>query len=182
MTGIRKIQKPTTFIAMITSALVFLLSLGYSTDAYGLYPFTSNRRHLDGAEIYNDIQPFNKLLIILAIVMILICVAMFATLTHKRRLYYKSNIIVSLAYIALTLFVGVFTIVKSVGFINQFYKIDFVQFKELVEMWGGTYTESTVCFDMGIIVGVICILTAGLVALNLYLKLKDMKAEAEGAR
>ncbi len=175
-------QKPITFSTLFISALVFVLALGYSTDLYGLYPFTSNRRHLVGAELYYDVQPFNKTLLALAVVMIILSVALFATLTHRRRIYYKSNYITQSLFAVCSLFVGVYTFVNSVVFKVQFLKIDFVAYKALVDEWGGNYTESVFFFDSGMVIGALCVVVGILVCLNMIFKVRQMKKEKDQTR
>ena len=74
-------------------ALAFVYSLGIMTDLYdSLYgTFRRGKTSVSGAEIYNDMQGFNKTLLHGSIGMILLCVVLFITSTHSRRRYYIGN-------------------------------------------------------------------------------------------
>ena len=148
------LQKLLCLLAIISSAVIFLYSLGIMTDLYDtLYstmrnPADLTQTDVPGSIVYYNMQNFNAYFLKCAIVLILLACLLFITNTHIRRRYYIGN------YIA----VGAFTIanfyvaIESHGYIEaykeRFLRIDFEALKAHADLWKTAYTESTFWFDV----------------------------------
>ncbi|MBQ4225142.1 MAG: hypothetical protein II664_02385, partial [Oscillospiraceae bacterium] len=93
-------QKVVCFMALITAALVFVSSLGLSTDLYDalsktiLYPdFDLDYTSVPGSRVYYDMFGFNSAFTKASIALIVITLSLFVTNTHSRRKYYVGNYI-----------------------------------------------------------------------------------------
>ena len=82
-----KLQRLLCLALLIVCALVFVYSLGIMTDLYdSLYgTFRRGKATVAGAEVYMDMQGFNRSFLHAAIGMILLCVVLYLTNTHSRR-------------------------------------------------------------------------------------------------
>ena len=89
------LQRIVCYALLIAAVMVFVYSLGMVTDLYeALFNYadvSSKRKYVQGAEIYYNIQPFNKQLTGVSIALILSAVSLFVFNTHKRRKYYIGN-------------------------------------------------------------------------------------------
>lgn len=178
-------QKIVCMAMLLMSAIVFVYSLGILTDIYDTLYFTIPDpkniydSKVEGAAIYYEMQPFNKLFTDLSIGLILVTLILFFTCTHSRRKYYIGN------YIA----VGIST-VCNVGFSAwAIYHISFfrarylqVDFVALQEFWTkrkkpDVFTDSTFFFDIGYVIFGILLLLTVLLIVNTILKINLMKEE-----
>ncbi len=173
------LQRILCVILLIICAAVFLYSLGIMTDLYdSLYgTFRRGKTSVTGAEVYSDMQGFNRNLLHASIGMILLSVLLFVTNTQNRRKYYIGNYcsvgLFSAASIALT----VWAHTEIEGFKAQFQAINFEELREFAEKRKSLYTESTFWFDIHyVIFGLLLIGTALLIA-NVIWKRKLMKEE-----
>ncbi len=174
-----KLQRLLCLALLIACALLFVYSLGIMTDLYdALYgTFRRGKTSVTGAEIYNDMQGFNKTFLHLSIGMILLCLLLFITGTQNRRKYYIGN------YTAVTLFAAgsigftVWAHSQIEAFRAQFLQINFEELAEFAEKRKSLYTESTFWFDIHyVIFGLLLIGTCLLIA-NVIWKRKLMKEE-----
>ena len=87
------LQRYLCLAVLIVSAVVFVYSLGIMTDLYdSLYgTYRRGKTSISGAEVYMDMQGFNKLFLRFSIGMILLSMLLFVTNTHSRRRYYVGN-------------------------------------------------------------------------------------------
>ncbi len=177
------LQKLLCLLAIISSAVIFLYSLGIMTDLYDtLYstmrnPADLTQTDVPGSIVYYNMQNFNAYFLKCAIVLILLACLLFITNTHIRRRYYIGN------YIA----VGAFTIanfyvaIESHGYIEaykeRFLRIDFEALKAHADLWKTAYTESTFWFDVHYAVFAFSLLVSvGLVLCTVW-KIRLMKEE-----
>ena len=177
------LQKLLCLLAIISSAVIFLYSLGIMTDLYDtLYstmrnPADLTQTDVPGSIVYYNMQNFNAYFLKCAIVLILLACLLFITNTHIRRRYYIGN------YIA----VGAFTIanfyvaIESHGYIEaykeRFLRIDFEALKAHADLWKTAYTESTFWFDVHYAVFAFSLLASiGLVLCTVW-KIRLMKEE-----
>ena len=174
-----KLQRILCLALLLISAAVFVYSLGIMTDLYdSLYStYRRGKTSITGAEVYMDMQGFNKSFLYASIGMILLSVLLFITNTHIRRKYYIGN------YAAVTLFSAgsialcVWAHGQIEAFKAQFLTIDFEKLADHAASRKTLYTESTLWFDLHyLIFGLLLIGTILLIA-NVLWKCKLMKEE-----
>ena len=162
---------------LLTSGIHFIFSLGISTNISNL--IYAKIYDIDGAEIFDEIQPFNRQLVLISIIMILLSVFLFITKTNNRRKYYISN------YISIGLS-AIFNISSSIWglrniftFRNRFLtEVDFdtwFQFHESDPLF--PYSDSTFFLDITIATNILVILVSIILLGNLMWKIKLMKYE-----
>ena len=183
-----KYQKAVLFAALVLVSALFMFSLGFATNLYSLNYHTdegSSMLYVEGSQLYDNIQPFNRQLLRDSAIQLLLCIAMFVTLTHKRRLYYASNYITTSVFSVFALYYGATLIVNSL-YIKQLYlQIDFERIKEITEMLNLRYVHSTFMLDLGMVLSVLLIIASAALILNLAWKTINMKKEKkqkEGVR
>ncbi len=174
-----KLQKVLCIALLIVCALIFLYSLGIMTDLYdSLYStFRRGKTSISGAEVYMDMQGFDRDFLHAAIGLILLCVLLFITGTSSRRKYYIGN------YISVALFsaggaaLTVWAHGKIEAFKAQFLSIDFEALAEHAVKKKTLYTESTFWFDIHYLI--LGLLLAGIILLivNTVWKRRLMKEE-----
>lgn len=181
MSAQMKYQKIITVLAIIASAVFFVLGLGFATNLYTLYYFIdpSSVWYVSGSEIYYDIQPFNHTEVKLAIVMILLAVSQLITLNHTRRKYYVSNYVTGIAFSVFSIYMAVFVHENVIMYKNQFLtQVDFDGWKMWVDLFTNlTYNDSTFWFDAAIVVSYIGVGIAVLTIINLIWKTVNMLRE-----
>ena len=187
-----KFQRLICFTVLAASVILFIYSLGFATDLYDALRQTMDGDSnlyddkyvtvVKGAEIYCQIQPFNKNLTTAAIILIICSLALFVTNNHSRRKYYLANYITvgisSLANVG----VAIWNIINVAGFKNQYLTtVDFEALKAFSEKWDTLYIDqnSTFWFDAGFIVSAILVVVSIINILNLIWKIKLMKDEAQ---
>jgi hypothetical protein len=173
-------QKCILIASLVLSSIAFVYALGFATDLYNLVYYadpSSSLLYVEGAEIYGQIQPFNKVLLGYVTIQFVLCIAMFLTLTHKRRLYYATNYITTIGFSGYAAYIGL-TILVNVLFIKQRYlMIDFNRVKEVTDSLNLRYVESTFMLDFGIGLSIaLFVLAAGLIV-NLIWKTVNMMKE-----
>ena len=171
--------------ALVLSSIAFLYALGFATDIYSLVyhaDSSSSMLYVEGAEIYYQIQPFNKVLLRYATILFVLCLAMFITLTHRRRLYYTTNYVTTIGFLGYAGYLGT-TLLVNVLYIKQRYLIiDFERVKEVTDLLNLNYVESTMMLDIGIGLSMaLYALAAGLI-INLIWKTVNMVKEKHQRR
>lgn len=182
-------QKLVCFMALIAAALVFVSSLGFSTDMYDAfysavdYPGTEwQYERVTGAMIYYDAFEFNSAFTMVSIVLLIVTLALFLTNTHSRRRYYIGNYIATGLVAVSEIASAVWCIPQIAAFKSQFQNtVDFEALKDFSEDWRTLYIEptNTFFFDICYVVFGILIFTALLLVVNVWLKTVVMKAERE---
>ena len=178
-----KAQKVICLLAIIASALVFIYSLGIMTDLYdSLYstmrnPADHTQTDVTGSIIYYDMQGFNKQLTVAGIVLILLACLLFITNTSTRRRYYVANYVCTALNVIAEIGVTIWAHIQIQAYRAQFLQINFEELQAHVDLWGGTYSESTFWFDIHYAVFGIVLIAAALLVANVIWKNSLMKEE-----
>ncbi len=179
------LQKALCLLAIISSVIIFLYSLGIMTDLYDtLYstmrnPANPQQTDVNGAWVYYNMQDFNKLFLKWSIVLILLACLLYIMNTHIRRRYYIGNYLAIGAFAAMNVYVAVQAHTYIEIFKAQFLAVDFEALKVHAERWKSAYSESTFWFDAHYAVFAISLLVSiGLIACAIW-KISLMKQEAK---
>lgn len=175
------VQKIVCFVVLAAAALVFIYSLGLVTDLhynnFAYYAEDPEYPAFDGAEIYQEIQPFNKALTTAGLFLILSALLVFIFGSHKRRKYYVGNYIAIGLNSALTIGVSVWGILNVIKYKEMYYNIDFEALAMWQELLKKPYDISPFWFNAGFFVFGIAIVAAILGILNLVFKVLVMRGE-----
>ncbi len=183
-----KFQKILSYALIVMFALLFLYSLSVITHVYVTlfsafdpeleHPeWGSSGEKVKGAKLFYDMQPFNKQLLTVAIIVIIVSLTYFLTGSKNRRKYYISNY-VSAGIIAVTfVFAAIFTVVNVAKYRVAFLQVDFEALKTYNEPLGLPYSNSTFWFDLGFVISALLIIVAGLTVFNSIWKTTLMKKE-----
>ena len=181
------LQKIVCMMMLIASALVFVSSLGLSTDLYDalsktiLYPdYDLNYTSVPGSRVYYDMFGFNKAFTKVGIGLILISLILFITQTHCRRKYYIGNYIATFICSASAIAASVWCIPQIIKYKNQFRNnVDFEALKAFSKDWGTLYIgpDDTFWFDICFVVFGFLLFTVLLLVVNCFFKVMVMKAE-----
>jgi hypothetical protein len=180
-----KFQKLICFFLLAASALVFVYSLGLSTDLHDslkstmIYDNDYHNTPVSGAWIYYDIQPFNLSLTTAAIILILLSIVLFIFNNHSRRKYYFANYLPVGLSSTINVGISVWAIINVLKFRHQYVTtVDFEALKAYCEEWNTYYTDSTFWFDIAFLVFGLVIVATALNIFNAIWKSKLMKEEA----
>ena len=180
-----KFQRLVCFAILAASALVFIYSLGLSTDLYDAFystmrdPNNIYNSKVEGSWIFYEIQPFNHALTAASIVLIICSIILFLTNTHSRRKYYVANYVATILNAVVSLGITVWGIINISSFKNQYLTtVDFAALKEYAEKWNTLYTDSTFWFDIGYVIFGIVVISVGLSIYNLIWK-KGLMADEQ---
>ena len=178
-----KLQKILCLLAILSSALVFIYSLGIMTDLYdSLYgtmtdPSDLTKTSVPGSIVYYDMQGFNNTFMKAGLGLILLSCLLFITNTHVRRKYYVGNYVSIALQAVANVAVAVWAPGQILLFRAQFLQVDFEALAKHAKRWKSLYTESTFWFDAHYAVfGVLLVVTALLVG-NAIWKAVLMKQE-----
>ncbi|MCD7755538.1 MAG: hypothetical protein LUJ09_04300 [Firmicutes bacterium] len=181
------LQKIACYLAVISSAIWFLYSMGMITDIYdALYYTMQNPNDLTetlvpGSIVYYDMQDFNKLFTNASIGLILLGCLLFLTNTHNRRKYYIGNYVSTGLYCVASLGMAIWSHIQISAFKTQFLEtVDFEALKTWSEMFTSIkYTESTFLLDLHLAVAAISILSVAVMVGNLIWKISLMRGEQQ---
>ena len=126
-----KLQKILCLLAILSSALVFIYSLGLMTDLYdSLYgtmtdPNDLTKTTVPGSIIYYDMQGFNNTFMKAGLGLILLSCLLFITNTHSRRKYYVGNFVSIALQAAANVAVAVWAHTQLQLYRAQFLAVDF---------------------------------------------------------
>ena len=173
------LQRYLCLAVLIISAVVFIYSLGIMTDLYdSLYgTYRRGKTSISGAEVYMDMQGFNRLFLRFSIGLILLSVLLFITNTHSRRRYYVGNYFAVGVFSAAAVALSVWAHGQIGVFRAQFLSIDFEKLQEHAASRKTLYTESTFWFDIHYLVFGLLLLAAALLIANVFWKRRLMKEE-----
>ena len=173
------LQRYLCLAALIISAVVFIYSLGIMTDLYdSLYgTYRRGKTTISGAEVYMDMQGFNKLFLRGSIGLILLSVLLFVTSTHSRRRYYVGNYAAVGLFSAASIAFTVWAHGQIEAFKAQFLTIDFAKLLTHSTSRKTLYTESTFWFDIHYLVFGLLLVSVVLLIINAVWKSKLMKDE-----
>ena len=181
------LQKISCMLALIAAALVFVYSLGLSTDLYDalartiLYPdYDLDATSVAGSRVYYDMFGFNSALTKVSIGLIIAALILFITNTNVRRKYYLGNYIAAGIFTVAAFAVSIWSIPQIMDYKAQYQNnVDFDALKEFSKDWGTLYIgpDDTFWFDISYAVFGFLILTVLLLIFNVILKTIVMKAE-----
>ena len=178
-----RLQKILCFLAIASSAVVFLYSLGIMTDLYDtLYstmrnPADLTQTDVPGSIVYYNMQNFNAYFLKCAIVLILLALLLFITNTHTRRRYYIGNYVAVAAFTAANFYVAFEAHSYIEAYKERFLRVDFEALKAHADLWKTAYTESTFWFDVHYAVFALTLLVSvGLILCTVW-KIRLMKEE-----
>ncbi len=182
-------QKIVCFMALIMAALVFVSSLGLSTDLYDalsktiLYPdYDLDYSSVTGSRVYYDMFGFNSAFTTTSIVLIVVTLTLFVTNTHSRRKYYIGNYIATGLAVAAEIAMAIWCIPQIASYKSQFQNnVNFEELEAFSKDWGTLYIgpDDTFWFDICYVIFGILILTSLLLVANICFKSAVMKAERE---
>ena len=178
------LQKVFCFLAVGVSAAIFIYSLGIITDLYdALYmtmrnPNDLTKTSVEGSCVYYEMQGFNQQFMLSGLGLLLVSLLLFLTNTHIRRRYYVGNYAAIGLWSAAAVGVSVWAHVQIEYFKGQFLKLDFEALRKHADLWKTLYTESTFWFDVHYVLFALLLVTAALLAANLFWKRSLMKQEA----
>ncbi|MBQ4639835.1 MAG: hypothetical protein IJB69_04860 [Clostridia bacterium] len=178
-------QKILCFAALAACAVAFLYALGLSTDLYdGLFyalpeeaKLATAKVNVPGAEVYYNIQPFNKQLLNNSILLLLAACLLFVTNTHVRRRYYIGNAVSTALFSGAGLVFAFWMHQQVEHFKAQFLQIDFEAYQKYATRRRKEYIDSTFWFDAHYAVLAVLVLVCVLLIANYVWKLSLMKAE-----
>ena len=174
-----KLQKVLCLALLILCALIFLYSLGIMTDLYdSLYStFRRGKTSIEGAQVYMDMQGFDRDFLHASIGLILLCLGLFVTGTGRRRKYYFGNYASVLLFSAGGTALAVWAHGMIEGFKTQFLSIDFEALAEHAAKKKTLYTESTFWFDIHYVLFGLLLIGIILLIADALWKRKLMKEE-----
>ena len=177
------LQRIVCYALLIAAVMVFVYSLGLVTDLYdSLFNYAdvnSKRKYVEGADIYYNIQPFNKQLTGASIALILSAVSLFISNTHKRRKYYIGNYVTVVLNAVINVAVTVWALINVMAFRAQYLLIDFEKLADFADKYDTKYIESTFWFDLSIPIFAILVAVTLLSLGNLVLKVMLMRGERQ---
>ncbi len=175
--------------ALIAAVLVFVGSLGISTDLYDslsrtiLYPdYDLDYTSVAGSRVYYDMFGFNSDFTKISIVLILVTLVLFITNSHSRRKYYIGNYVATGLAVAAQIAMSIWCIPQIANYKSQFQNnVDFEALEAFSKDWGTLYIGpgDTFWFDICYVIFGILLLTSCLLIVNLILKMTVMKGEQE---
>ena len=146
------LQKAACMLALIAAALVFVSSLGLSTDLYDafsrtiLYPdYDLETTSVPGSRVYYDMFGFNSAFTKASIVLIVMTLVLFLTNTHTRRKYYIGNFAATGLLAAASVGMTIWCIPQIMHYKARFQnEVDFAALEEFSKDWGTLY-EKALC-------------------------------------
>ena len=178
-------QKILCFAALAACGILFLYSLGLSTDLFdGLFYALPEEAKLEtakvnvpGAEVYYEIQPFNRQLLNNSILLLLVGCLLFVTGTHSRRRYYISNTVSTFGFAGAGIALSVWCHQNIADFKAKFLSIDFAAYEKYATRRKKAYIDSTFWFDAHYVVIAILLAVCAALVINYFWKLSLMKNE-----
>ena len=177
------LQKIICFFALAACVIAFIYALGIMTDLYdSLYytmmdPTDPDDTWVPGSQVYYHMQPFNRQMLNLSIVMILFACLLFITGTHARRRYYVGNIVSTGLFAAGSCAYSVFSHINIEKYKAEFLRIDFEELEFFADLYDTPYIDSTFFFDAHYAVFGILLLAAAILIVNMCVKFSLMRAE-----
>ena len=175
------VQKIVCYAILAAAALVFVYSLGLVTDLhynnFAYYAENPEYPVFEGAEIYNEIQPFNRQLTAAGLTLITSALLVFVFGAQKRRKYYVGNYITIGLNAALTIGVSVWGILNVIKYKAMYYEIDFEALEKWQNLLKKPFDISPFWFNAGFYVFGAAILVAVLSLLSLAFKVLVMRSE-----
>ncbi len=199
-----KFQRLIAFLCIAAAALTFIYSLGCMTDLYFLYQLEAVDLEIElkGAEVFYEMQSFNKTFTDFSIVLILLAVVGLIFGNHNRRRYYVANYCTILISSIANIGVAIWSYAEVLKYKAKFLSIDFGVIKNALESEDAppqsvfinagvdpenlTGPYSTFWFDISIVAVVALVIVSVLSIINVLWKISLMAAEkralAKGGR
>ena len=195
-----KFQKWLCLAMIIVGALALLYAFFYMSGSMSELGQTITRRTSgnsskftadDGyndALLFEEIQPFNNLMMYFGIAMILLAVLLYITACNKRRNYYVTNYVATGLCAGGNIVMSFVCIIMNAHWRSEFLKLDFEAWhyyyqdlldRDRITEAGFHYSDSTAWFDLGFAVYVIVIVASILLILNMVWKIMLMKGEKQ---
>lgn len=180
-----KFQKILLLVSLILAAISIVYSFAYFTGSLStLYPYVTGKgsRDINCADTYYFAQDFNGLMLILSIVYLAVIVAMYFMQCSKRRNYYITNYIVTIAAAVYIAVFAVLCIAMNAATLSMFLNdIDWEKYRGNYDPADPAYgfDDSVAMFALGFVLHVIVLLDAVALGLNLLWKHKLMKGEKQ---
>ena len=129
-----KLQRIISYLCLAATALTFIYSLGLSTDVYFLYRLESlDGIVIPGAEMFYELQPFNKQFTTYSIALLLLAVAGLIFNNHTRRKYYVANYLTVGASSVANIALGTWALTNVLHYKDLFNAIDFSVIASIVD-------------------------------------------------
>jgi len=185
------LQRIVCLVVLIAAALVFIYSLGLMTDMYenrlgyhaeryytnGMTEEALSKVKVSGAEIYYDMQQFNRELTVAGLVLILLAVSQYVFQNQNRRKYYIANYITVGANTIGAIYYSYWGLSNILSYKERYVGIDWEKLKELNEVYKFSYTESTFWFDASKVVFGFLLVATVINLLNMVWKICLMNNE-----
>jgi len=185
------LQRIVCLVVLIAAALVFIYSLGLMTDMYenrlgyhaeryytnGMTEEALSKVKVSGAEIYYDMQQFNRELTMAGLVLILLAVSQYVFQNQNRRKYYIANYITVGANTIGAIYYSYWGLSNILSYKERYVGIDWEKLKELNEVYKFSYTESTFWFDASKVVFGFLLVATVINLLNMVWKICLMNNE-----
>jgi len=185
------LQRIVCLVVLIAAALVFVYSLGLMTDMYenrlgyhaeryytnGMTEEALSKVKVSGAEIYYDMQQFNRELTVAGLVLILLAVSQYVFQNQNRRKYYIANYITVGANAIGAIYYSYWGLSNILSYKERYVGIDWEKLKELNEVYKFSYTESTFWFDASKVVFGFLLVATVINLLNMVWKICLMNNE-----
>lgn len=175
-------QKLIVMIMLICFALCFIFALGLSTTLYDtlwLYADPDEPGYyVPGAEMFYDIQPFNKAFVLMSLIGILVTLSLFFTHVGTRRRYHIGNYVATGLTSGYSVIFTIYSLIMVGKFRSQYLNgVDFALLEEKFSAGKKVFYKSTMEFTLATVALVLTLLVALALVANLIWKLKLMKAE-----
>ena len=140
------------------------------------------------ALLYDEMQPFNNMMMYFGIAMILLAVLLYITACNKRRNYYVSNYVATGLCAGGNIVMSIVCLIMNIHWRSEFLNVDFDRwynyYQERIDAdvfseADRHYSESTFWFDIGFAVYAIVIVASIILILNLVWKIMLMKGEKQ---
>ena len=143
--------------------------------------YDENGNLLNDALLYDEMQPFNTMMMYFGIAMILLAVLLYITACNKRRNYYVSNYIATGLCAGGNIVMSIVCLIMNIHWRSEFLNVDFESWKALLDdkLTVPHYSESTLWFDIGFAVYAIVIVASIILVLNMVWKIMLMKGEKQ---
>lgn len=142
------------------SILLFVYSLGFFTNLN----FTSQASQ----EFYDTAQAFNKTVFNFSVASIILAGIMIAADNHIKQLYNRTNQVINIAAIVLSLGVAIYTLLNVLHIKGLFKQLDY----NSIIVFDQNFTPSLFVFHVGVVISILLFLAA---LLHLFVLLNSFK-------
>ena len=194
-----KFQKYICLVMLILGAIGLLYAFAYLSGGMAALGKTRKNGPADGDrfvsafdptgdkygyKLFEEIQPFNDVLMYCGIAMILLAVLLYITACNKRRNYYITNYVAIGACSLGNIVMSIVLMAMNASWKSKFLNVDFEAWEAYYEArkkMGAdvSFSKSTLWFDLGFVVYTLIIVASILLILNLVWKILLMKGEKQ---